>query len=99
MNIGDGETVTDCSSAAVNVRGRRLLLTVVTPTVKEAWILVGPPTVMPLARPAALTGATAATEEFQTATAVTTKGLPPAVALGVYFVGDPFFDALTGYEK
>src|SRR5579859_1350586 len=98
MNMGEGETVTDCKTAGPTVSGSWLLLTVVAPTVREAWILVGPPTAMPFAKPVVLMGATVGIVELHEATAVTSTGLPAMVAVAVYCSVKPFAIELSGDE-
>src|SRR5260370_6715283 len=96
MNAGEGEITSVCKTAAVMVRGRVLLFVVVLLRVREAWILIGPPTDMPRARPAPLMEATALLVEVHVAAAVTSTGVPEKSAIAVYCSGRPLAMVLSG---
>src|SRR5712691_5316258 len=84
MNAGEGEITSDCKTAAVMVRGRVLLSVVMPPRIRDALIVVGPPTFMPRARPALLMEAMLDMVELHVAAAVTSTGVPEKSAIAVY---------------
>ena len=96
MNAGEGEITSDCKTAAVMVSGRVLLSVVMPPRVRDALIVVGPPTAMPRATPAPLMGATAGMVEFHVATGVTSTGVPEKSAIAVYCSGNPLAIEVSG---